>query len=157
MWVAAPSAPRSTSGTPKVASSAGHDDVGVADQADATADAEAVDRGDDGDGALVHGLEGGEAALVRADQGVEALGVLHLLDVDAGVEAACPPPGGRRPSHLGVGAGRSGGRPGRTNLHGQRVDRGERHRDDRGDAVRSSTVWVVGIRLHPPRGARASF
>ena len=40
-----------------------------------------------GTGAVVDGGERGEAAPVGADQGVEALGVLHLLDVDAGVEA----------------------------------------------------------------------
>ena len=67
---------------------AGDDHVGVADQADAAADAEAVHRGDHRHRAVVDRGEGGEAALVGADQRVEALGVLHLLDVDAGVEAA---------------------------------------------------------------------
>ena len=82
----------------------GDDDVGVADQADAAAEAEAVDGGDDRHRALVDGGEGGVAAPVGADQGVEALGGLHLLDVDAGVEAAAlgragsrPAPRGRRP------------------------------------------------------------
>ena len=46
-----------------------------------------VDGGDHRHAALVDRPEGGEAAPVGADQGVEALGVLHLLDVDAGVEA----------------------------------------------------------------------
>ena len=66
----------------------GHDHVGVADQADAAAEAEAVDGGDHRHRAVVHGGEGGVAAPVGADEGVEALGGLHLLDVDAGVEAA---------------------------------------------------------------------
>ena len=66
---------------------AGDDDVGVADQADAAAEAEAVDRGDHRHRAVVDRGEGGVAAPVGADQGVEALGGLHLLDVDAGVEA----------------------------------------------------------------------
>ena len=66
----------------------GDDHVGVADQADAAAEAEAVDRGDHRHRALVDGGERGVAAPVGADQGVEALGRLHLLDVDAGVEAA---------------------------------------------------------------------
>ena len=70
-----------------MASRGGHDDVGVADQADAAAEAEAVDRGDHRHGALVDGGEGGVAAPVGADEGVVALGRLHLLDVDAGVEA----------------------------------------------------------------------
>ena len=73
-WVAAPSAPRSTSGRPKVASLDGDDDVGVADQADAAAEAVAVHGGDDRDRALVDGGEGGVAAAVGADQRVEALG-----------------------------------------------------------------------------------
>ena len=46
----------------------GDDDVGVADQPDAAAEAEAVDRGDDRDLALVDGGERGEAAAVGADQ-----------------------------------------------------------------------------------------
>ena len=67
---------------------AGHDDVGVADQADAAAEAEAVHRGDHRDGALVDRRERRVAAAVGADQRVEAGGALHLLDVDAGVEPA---------------------------------------------------------------------
>ena len=66
---------------------AGDHDVGVADEADAATDAEAVHRGDQRHRAVVDRGERGEAALVGADQGGEALGVLHLLDVDAGVEA----------------------------------------------------------------------
>ena len=53
----------------------GDDDVGVADQADAAAEAEPVDRGDDRHLALVDGLERGVAAGVGADEGVEALGL----------------------------------------------------------------------------------
>ena len=62
---------------------AGDDHVGVADQADAAAEAEAVHRGDDRHRALVDGGERGVAAAVGADQGAEAGGALHLLDVDA--------------------------------------------------------------------------
>jgi hypothetical protein len=53
-----------------------------------------VDRGDHGDGAVVDGGEGGVAAAVGPDEGVEPFGRLHLLDVHAGVEA--PP---FRPQH----------------------------------------------------------
>src|SRR5690606_23770205 len=66
---------------------AGDDDVAVAGETDAAAHTEAVDGGDDRDGTVVHGGERSEAAPVGADQGVEPVGVLHLLDVDAGVEA----------------------------------------------------------------------
>ena len=67
----------------------GRDDhVGVADQADAAADAEAVDRGHHGHGAVVDGGEGGGAAAVGVDQRAVAVGGLHFLDVDAGVEPA---------------------------------------------------------------------
>ena len=65
---------------------AGDDDVGVADEADAPADAESVDGGDDRYGTVVDGCERGEAALVRADERIEPGRVLHLFDVDAGVE-----------------------------------------------------------------------
>jgi hypothetical protein len=65
----------------------GHDDVGVADQADAAPEAVAVDRGDHRHLALVDGGEGGVAASVGADERGVPLGRLHLLDVDAGVEA----------------------------------------------------------------------
>ena len=75
-------------GKPEVGVVARHDHVGVAHQADSAADAVAVHRRDHRHRAVVHRGERGEATLVRADQGVEALGVLHLLDVDAGVEAA---------------------------------------------------------------------
>ena len=102
----------------------GDDDVGVADQADATAETEAVHGGDDRHGALVDGGKGGEAALVGADQGVEALGGLHLLDVDAGVEPASLGPehhDTHRPvgSEVGEGAGEV-----EPTLDGQRVHRG---------------------------------
>ena len=79
----------------------GDDDVGVADEADAAAEAEAVDGGDHRDRALVDGGEGGVAAAVGADEGVEALGGLHLLDVDAGVEAPALGPQDDDP-HRGV-------------------------------------------------------
>ena len=59
-------------GQPEVGVVAGDDDVGVADQADAAADAEPLHGGDHRDRAVVHGGEGGVAALVGADQRVEA-------------------------------------------------------------------------------------
>ena len=64
----------------------GDHDVGVAGEADAAAEAEALDGRDDGDLAVVYGGEGGVAAAVDADEGLVALGV-DLLDVDAGAEA----------------------------------------------------------------------
>ena len=66
----------------------GDDHVGVADQADAAAHAEAVDGGHDRHLALIHRAERVEAAAVGVDERGETLGVLHLLDVDACVEAA---------------------------------------------------------------------
>ena len=74
-------------GEPEEGVVAGDHDVGVAGETDATADAEPVDRRDQRHRAVVDRGEGREAPLVGADQGGEALGVLHLLDVDAGVEA----------------------------------------------------------------------
>jgi hypothetical protein len=65
----------------------GDHDVGVPREADPTAHAEALHCGDQRHRAVVHGRERREATLVGADEGSEALGVLHLLDVDAGVEA----------------------------------------------------------------------
>ena len=78
----------------------------VADQADAAADAEAVDRRDDGHLALVHRAERVEAAAVGVDERGEALGVLHLLDVDAGVEAAAL---GAQDHHVGAAVAARGG------------------------------------------------
>jgi hypothetical protein len=85
-WVAAPGAPFHL-GQAELGVVGGHDDVGVADQSDTAADAESVDRRDDRDRALVDRPER-VAAAVGVDQRGEALGVLHLLDVHAGVEAA---------------------------------------------------------------------
>ena len=65
----------------------GDDHVGVADQADATAHAEAVDGRDHRHRAFIDRAECREAAAVGVDECGEAFGVLHLLDVDAGVEA----------------------------------------------------------------------
>ena len=114
---------------------AGDDAVGVADQADAAAEAEAVDRGDHRHRALVDGLEGGVAALVGADQGVEAGGVLHLLDVDAGVEAVAL---GAQHDHLGrrVARAASSRAAARSNqpCTGSALTGGCVHRDD-ADAV----------------------
>ena len=112
----------------------GDHDVRVADQADAAAEAEALHRGDHRDGALVDRLEGGVAALVRADQGVETGGVLHLLDVDARVEALAL---GTEHDDLGgrVGSGGvQGGGQVEPTLHGERIDRRVVHGDDT-DAV----------------------
>ena len=109
---------------------AGDDAVRVADQADAAADAEAVDRCDDRYGALVDRLERGVAAAVGAEQRVETGRVLHLLDVHAGVEALAL---GAEHDHLrGQVAARlvEGGRHVVPTLHGEGVDRGSVHGDD---------------------------
>ena len=66
----------------------GDDDIGIADQPDAAAEAEAVHGGDHRNGALVHRGECGVTPAVCADQRVEPGGALHFLDVDPGVEAA---------------------------------------------------------------------
>ena len=63
----------------------GDDDVGVADQPDAAAQAVALHGGDDRHLAVVDGVERREAAAVRPDQRGVALG-LDLLDVHAGAE-----------------------------------------------------------------------
>ena len=72
------------------------DDVCVADQALCRRHAESVDGRDHRHRALVHRAERGEAAAVGVDKGGIALSfslsALHLLDVDAGIEAAaCRP------------------------------------------------------------------
>ena len=64
-----------------------NDDVGITDQADTAADTEASDCSNDWNLALVDRSKSVIAALVGPDEGVEALGVLHFLDVDAGVKA----------------------------------------------------------------------
>ena len=139
-WVAAPRAPRSTSGSPNVASSRRHHDVGVADQADAAAEAVAVHRRQDRHLALVDRGERLEAAPVGAHEGVEALGGLHLLDVDAGVESPALGPQDDRP-HRRVLAELPHG-PGQLEPsgHGQGVDRRVVH-DDLGDAGVVATRW----------------
>ena len=77
-------------------------DVGVADDADAAAEAEAVDRGDHRHLALVHRRERGVAPAVHADEGLVAR-VLQLLDVDPGAEATALG-GDDHHAHVGVGA-----------------------------------------------------
>ena len=74
-------------GQPEEGVVTGDDDVAVADETDTAPHAETGDGRDHGNRAVVHGGEGGEAALVGADEGIETFGVLHFLDVDAGVEA----------------------------------------------------------------------
>src|SRR5882672_7381572 len=64
----------------------GHDDVGIPDEANASAQAIAVDRRDQRHSALVDRRERCGATAVRAHQGLVAVRALHLLDVDAGVE-----------------------------------------------------------------------
>src|SRR4051794_34577407 len=64
-----------------------NDDVRVSDEADAAAQAEPVHRRDHGNRTLVDGGKRCVTAAVRPDERVESLGRLHLLDVDAGVEA----------------------------------------------------------------------
>ena len=84
----------------------GDDDIGVADQPDAAADAESVDRGDHRNRALIDRAERGEAAAVGVDQCAESLGALHLFDVYPGVEAAAL---GAQDHHVGLGAIAGGG------------------------------------------------
>ena len=86
----------------------GHDDVGVADQADAAADAESVDRRDHRHCAFVDRAEGGEAAAVGVDERGESLGALHLLDVHPGVEAAALGPQDHRVGFGVCAGGRDG-------------------------------------------------
>src|SRR4051812_18499927 len=62
-------------------------DVRVAGQADAATETETVYGGDHRDGALIDRGERREATAVGPDQRREAVCRLHLLDVDAGVEA----------------------------------------------------------------------
>ena len=105
-----------------------------------------VDGRDHGDGALVDRAEGGEAAPVGADQGVEALGVLHLLDVDAGVEALAL---GAQHHHVGGEVAArlvEGGGDVVPALDGQRVHRREVHRDDADPVV----VELAVTPMDPP-------
>ena len=113
----------------------GDDDVGIADQADPAAEAVSVHGRDHRDLALVDGGEGGVATAVGTDKGVESFGRLHLLDVDAGVEAPRARVGPedddphrriRSEALDGVGQLEPTG-------HGERVDRRVVH-DDVGDA-----------------------
>ena len=105
----------------------GDDDVGVADQADAAAHAEAVHGRDEWHLALIDGLEGGVAAAIGTHEGGVAGAPLHLFDVDAGVEAAALR-AEEDDTDLGVSAG--GGdrvgevKPGlhRQGIHGWEVD-----------------------------------
>ncbi len=100
----------------------GHDDVGIADQSDAPAEAEAVDGGDHRHLAVVDSCERGRAAAVDADEGLVPL-CLDLFDVDAGTE---PSPLGSQDHHpdvgilAGPGHGLGQGEPAR---HVQGVDR----------------------------------
>ena len=64
----------------------GHDDVGVAHEADAAAEAVPVHRGDDGHLALVDRGERLVAPVVGAEQRLMPRRALHLLDVDPRVE-----------------------------------------------------------------------
>ncbi len=104
----------------------GHHDVGVADDADAAAEAEAVHGGDHGDLAVVDGGEGGRAAPVHPDQRLVPLG-LDLLDVHAGAE---PPALGAHHDHphrrdrAGRQHGVGQGEPRRhvERVHGRHVD-----------------------------------
>ncbi len=66
----------------------GDDDVSIADESDAAAEAETVDRGEDRDRTLVHRGERGVTTPICADERAESGGALHFLDVDARVEAA---------------------------------------------------------------------
>ena len=112
----------------------GDDHVGVAHQTDPAADAESVDGRYHRHRALIDRLERGEAAPVGVDQRGEAGGFLHLLDVDARVEAAAL---GTQDHHPGLHvAARGGDGVGEFEPAARRdgVDRGivDRDRDDSG-------------------------
>ena len=79
----------------------GDDDIGVADQPDAAADAESVDRGDNRYRAFINRAECGEAAAIGVDKRAESFGALHLFYVHPGVEAAAL---GAQDDHVGIGA-----------------------------------------------------
>ena len=128
-------------------------DVCVADEAHAATETEPVDRGDHRHRTFVDGGEGRETPPVRADEGVEAFGVLHLLDVDTGVEA---PALGSQHHHVDRGILARGPQDGgqlEPTGHGQGVDRRVVH-DDLGDA---GVVDGQGRRHGQVRGRRAGF
>ncbi len=114
----------------------GDDGVGVADEPDAAAEAEAVHGGDDGYGTVVDGGKGLRAGVVDVDEGPVvplAGGAAQLLDVHAGVEAAA---GGGEDDTVGrrVAARRADGLRQRVPAaYGQGVDGREVDGDD-GDA-----------------------
>ncbi len=134
-------------GKPEEGVVTGDDDVGVPGEADATADAEPVDRRDQRHRAVVDRGEGREAPLVGADERGEPLGVLHLLDVDAGVEALAfaaqdDDSGGGVLAGRGNFLGELEPAGHRQRVHGRDVD------DDLGDAL----VVTLGADTHG-RGA----
>ncbi|GAA3035041.1 hypothetical protein GCM10020000_10620 [Streptomyces olivoverticillatus] len=83
----------------------GDDGIGVAGEADAAAEAEALDGGHHRHLAVVDGGKGRGAALVDVEQGPVAGCALQLLDVDARIEA---PPGGGEDDAVDRGVGARG-------------------------------------------------
>ena len=120
--MAAPRAPRSTSGRPKVASSEATTMSAFPHEADPSPQAEAVHGGDDRHLAVVDGGEGGEAPPVDADQRLVPLG-LDLLDVDPGAEAAALGPQDDHPVVGDPAGGEHGVGQGEPAGHVERVDR----------------------------------
>ena len=90
-------------GKPEEGVVGGHDDIGIADQPNTATDTEASNCSNDRNLALVDRSKGVIAALVGPDEGVEALSVLHFLDVDAGVKATTLGSENDRP-HTAIGA-----------------------------------------------------
>ena len=95
------------------------DDVGVAGEPDAAAEAEALHRRDDGHLAVVHGRERLVAAAVHADERVVGRVGGELFDVDAGLEALAlgaqdhaPATSGSRPAARSASASGTSRRPG---------------------------------------------
>ncbi len=70
---------------PEEASSGRHDDIGIPDQADTAADAEASDCGNDWNLALIHRSKGVVAALVGSDRASKPSVFCISFNVDAGV------------------------------------------------------------------------
>jgi hypothetical protein len=120
-------------------------DVGVAGQADAAAEAEPLHRGDHRHRAVVDRGEGGEAPPAGTEQGIVPRSLLHLLDVNAGAEAAALGGDDHGPYRGVVPCRRDGVRQVEPALHRQRVDRREVD-DHLGDAA-------AGAQLDPHRRA----
>ena len=113
-WVATPSAPRSTSGRPKVASSEATTMSALPGEPDAAAEAEAVHRRDHRHLAVVDRAERLVAAAVDLHEALVGRVGGELLDVDAGLEALALGAAGSRRARRGRGRRRAARRRART-------------------------------------------